>query len=269
MPYAEEIEVKGSRSQLLAFFMDPIRFTGILGHMMIVNIFDKNENKFVPMGNLKNPENKYKILYALGDPESKIDTFVGTMEGPTLMYNTITYKGDADNSKITWKIDIIITELSRVCRLRVVADIKQKQGLFDRPRMGDIDLATHLVKEHLIPFVKFYFKPSLLEEISALNEVFRFRGSVEETILKLREIIGNIKYGGIIIIGESLNIIASISNGEILHVQINNSDVQSGDIFTHLLKTSGNIELIAYDVSLDELIFKNLRRKLEEIKTRT
>ncbi|QGA53162.1 hypothetical protein GFS03_00370 [Sulfolobus sp. E5-1-F] len=269
MPYSEEIEVKGNRSQLLSFFLDPVRFTGILGHLMIVNIFDKNENKFVTMGNLRNPENKFKVLYVIGDPESRVTTFSGTMEGPLLTFNTITYKGEGDNGKLTWKIDLILTELGKLTKIKVAADVKQSYGFFDRLRVGDFDFATHLVKEHIIPFVRFYFKPSISEEAPTINEVFRFRGSVEEVILKLREVMANIKQGGIIILGEDYNIITSIVNGEISHAQINNMDVAGNEIFAYLLKVSGNVELIAYDISLDDLIFKNLKKRLEEVKARS
>ncbi|AAK42858.1 hypothetical protein SULI_02820 [Saccharolobus solfataricus] len=269
MPYAEEMEVKASRSQLLSFFIDPVRFAGILGHLMIVNIFDKAESKFVTMGSLKKPENKFKVLYLIGDPESRLITFSGIMEGPTLTFNTITYKGEGDNGKLTWRIDLILTELGKLTRMKVAADVKQSYGFLDRVRIGDFDFATHLVKEHVIPFVKFYFKPSILEETPVLNEVFRFRGSVEEVILKLREVIVNIKQGGIIILGDDYNIITSIVNGEVSHAQINNMDVPGSEVFAYLLKASGNVELIAYDISLDDLIFKNLKRRLEEVKAKS
>ncbi|ACP46962.1 conserved hypothetical protein [Sulfolobus islandicus Y.G.57.14] len=269
MPYAEEMEVKANRSQLLSFFIDPVRFTGILGHLMIVNIFDKSENKFVTMGSLKNPENRFKVLYVIGDRESRVTMFSGTMEGPMLTFNTITYKGEGDNGKLTWKTDLILTELGRLTRIKVVVDVKQSFGFLDKVRMGDFDFATHLVKEHIAPFLRFYFKPSINEETPTLNEVFRFRGSVEEIILKLREVIINIKQGGIIILGEDYNIMTSIVNGEVSHAQINNMDVNGNEVFAYLLKASGNLELIAYEISLDDLIFKNLKKRLEEVKARS
>lgn len=46
-------------------------------------------------------------------------------------------------------------------------------------------------------------------------------------------------------------------------------DVPGSEVFAYLLKASGNVELIAYDISLDDLIFKNLKRRLEEVKAKS
>lgn len=269
MPYIQELELKGNKSQVLAFFMDPVRFTGILGHVNIVKIFDKSENKYVTMSDLKNPENKFKVIYVFGDPDSKVSYHGGIMEGPILLLNGgVEYKGETNDGKLVWKIDLLITEVGHLIKLKITADVKQNLGFFSKILGNNFDLAEHLVRDHIVPFIKFFFRPRS-EDFTNVNEVFRFKGSVEEILIKLREIITNITYGGIIIIGESCEIVASIINGEILHAQINSVDVQSGDVMTYLLKLKGDMELIAYSVIIEDLIFRSIKKKLEEIKSKS
>ncbi len=267
MFYSQELELRASRSQITSFFIDPIRFAGMFGHLLIVKIFDKEKNNYLPMGNLRNPENKFRVVYVLGDPDSRMTLMKGYMEGPIISLGGIEYKGNTDDNKLSWKIGLYILDSSKgISKVKIIGDYKQDYGVFDRIFSGgDFNLAEHLVKEHVVPFLSLYFKPSL-EEGYSINEIINLKGNVDEILSKMRELINTVKYGGAIIIGENLEILMSITNGDISQVQINGSPSQAGDVMVSLLKAKGEIRLIAYEMGFEDIVLKNLKKKAEEIK---
>lgn len=264
MPHIEEVEVRASKSQVIAFFADPLRFAGIIGHISIAQMYDKEINKYLPMSQVKSPTNRFKVIYFFGTP----DTNQGSMEGPIILPGGgIEYRGDSDNNKLTWKVTILMDEKTR--KLRIVIDAKQQFGFLDRVMGRDFKLEEHLAKEHIIPLLKIYLNSSSESTTitNSLNEVYRFKGDAKEVLGKLREVLNTIKYGGIIINGDSFNIISLISNGEIKRAKINNKEADSGEVLTYLLRAEGNIELIVYDAMIDDMIFESLRRKIVEVKS--
>ncbi|MEM4944663.1 MAG: hypothetical protein QW214_08975 [Saccharolobus sp.] len=266
MPHIEEVEVRASKSQVIAFFADPLRFAGIVGHISIAEMYDKEINNYLPMSQVKSPINKFKVIYFFGTPETKIYTNRGSMEGPIILPGGgIEYRGDSDDNKLIWKVTFLMDEKTR--KLRIIIDAKQQFGFLDRLMGRDFKLEEHIAKEHIIPLLRIYLNSSSESTTitNSLNEVYRFKGDAREVLVKLRDVLNTVKYGGIIINGDSFNIISLISNGEIKRAKINNKEADSGEVLTYLLRAEGNVELIVYDVMIEEMIFESLRRKMIEV----
>jgi hypothetical protein len=82
MVYSQEVSLDVSKSQILSVLGDPFSFTGIVGHINILQVFDKEQARYVTPESLREPVNDFLVLYVFGTPDTKLSIMKGYMDGP-------------------------------------------------------------------------------------------------------------------------------------------------------------------------------------------
>ena len=150
--------IDAPKSVLFVIVSNPLFISGVLGHVSILEAYDPKKNDFVPPSVLTGLPTKFRVAYIFGTHEGKLATKLGEMEGPIPFIDSITYKGFTYDNKVKWELTFTFKELGpSKTRVTIINTTEVEEGLFSRFLGRDqFDVADHVVKEHIIPFIKLY-----------------------------------------------------------------------------------------------------------------
>ena len=256
--YRNEIVVNANRSSVLGVLTNPFFISGIFGHVGILRVKDKQKGDYVTPEFLNSPEDDFQVAYVFGTPEN-YHVYLGHMIGPEVSLGEVKYKGETSDGKFKWEISFLLTPIDdNKTRVSISVDAKYKTSTLARIfGRSEFDLATHIVEGHIIPFFKFYFKPSEEIEVNKI-EIESEEGEANKVIAKFKEIIPKLETEMIKISGKNLECLVIVINKDIKRVTcLVGNDVRTGsEALSLLLLYNGELKMKAYQLQLEDLIEK-------------
>lgn len=246
---------------------NPVFISGLLGHVSILEAYDPKQDRFVSPEELTAAPTKFKVAYVFGTSESKVSMQLGEMEGPTTYVDTITYKGFTYDNKMKWEITFTLKELSpSKTRVTIVNRTEVEEGLFDRFLGRDhFDLADHVVREHIIPFIKLYINHSASLRESVVQGLVNYKtlaeeeGTVKDVTAKLMRLARESKaeHTMITIQGDNYRGKIVLKDGKPVDVSIKYADgsTKTGDdALAEALASTAKGKMTLYSVDADNLV---------------
>lgn len=272
MVYSQEVSLGVSKSQVLSVLGDPFSFTGIVGHINILQVFDKEQARYVTPESLREPVNDFLVLYVFGTPDTKLSIMKGYMEGPKPIPGGISYSGRTDDDKMEWKMEFYITEGDDTSRLRTSIEFTYKSGALDKLLgRSPFQLAEHILTGHIIPYFKFYQRGSSVKMPDTLSweEKERIEDELPVLATKIRDSISKIDNGAVIIVGKNLRAIISVRDKKPLNMKMikGNQVISGNEVLARLILEQGRGILLAYNVDTDELLNIVAEKVLREVST--
>ena len=267
--YSYEQVVQASRDAIITLVSDPFLFAGVMGHIAILQVYDEKSKDFVTPSSLSKPSNKFKVTYIFGTPENKVYTSLGEMEGPLLSVQGVSYKGFAYDNSVKWSVDILARPAKgseTLVRILVSADYERSffSRLLGRPQF---DLAEHIVKDHILPYMRFYFKPSRAE-VPELTPtlVFSEEGPIASLIPKLFRASKDVEYGLAVIEGKEVRGEIFVKNGKAEKVDLtyNGQAINDSNGLLQLLTVESPAKITLYTVSADTAIMAALEKAVSK-----
>ncbi|MQL56156.1 hypothetical protein [Acidianus ambivalens] len=256
--YRNEIVINAGRSSLLGVLTNPFFISGIVGHVGILRVKDKQKGDYVTPEFLNSPEDDFQVAYVFGTPEN-YNVSLGYMVGPEIFPGEVKYKGGTFDGKFEWEVSFFLTPIDdNKTRLSISVNAKYKTSMLARIfGRSEFDLAFHIVEGHFIPFFKFYFKPSEEIEVNKI-EIASEEGEANEVIAKFKEIVPKLEAGMIKISGKNLECLVIVINKDIRRVTcLAGNDLKTGsDALSLLLLYNGELKMKAYQLQLEDLIEK-------------
>ncbi|BCS93928.1 MAG: hypothetical protein MjAS7_2536 [Metallosphaera javensis (ex Sakai et al. 2022)] len=256
-----EIDVKVPKSVIKSGLMDPFLFSGVMGHVNILQVLDKNTGQYVAPGKLTAPERDYRVLYIFGTPDSKLHVVLGHMTGPSLSGGAIVYNGKSDDGKFEWRTEFLVEDTSSGSKIRIGLDVNYKNSALDK-LMGrsPFQLAEHFIQDHIVPYLRFYMER---EQVTVsepqglpLTEVARVEGEISEVATKIRQLISSLKTGVIVIKGKNIRASIQVSGGKpgLMKMIRGNQVITGNDVLANLLLETGQAVAVALEVDLERVL---------------
>ena len=154
--------VKASKREVMSIFADPFKFTGIINHISILQVYDENTNKYVTLDKVEKFPKKFRVLYIFGTPDTKIITFLGYMEGPQIIPFGIKYTGRSDDETFYWTLEIFVKERQGASEVFFNMNSLYKPTFTQKilgkevKMLKDFSFVEHILNAHVIPYFKFY-----------------------------------------------------------------------------------------------------------------
>ncbi|BDC17753.1 hypothetical protein [Acidianus sp. HS-5] len=256
--YRNEIVVNADRSAVLGVFTNPFFFSGIVGHIGILRIKDEKKGDYVTPEFLTSPQDDYQVAYVFGTPES-YHASLGYLRGPEISAGEVKYSGATFDGKFEFEIHFFLTPLDdNKTRVSISVNATYKTSTLARIfGRSEFDLATHIVEGHIIPFFKFYFKPSEEIEVNKI-EVASEEGDANKVIAKFKEVVPKLESGFVKISGTNLECLAVVIGRDIKRVTcLAGNDLKTGsEALSLLLLYNGELKMKAYQIQLEDLIEK-------------
>ncbi|MBW9140899.1 MAG: hypothetical protein K1T65_04235 [Candidatus Aramenus sp.] len=256
--YSQEISIKRSKSSLVSILADPYRFAGITGHLVFYKVFDKEKGNFVPEGDAIAPINKFRAVFVFEDNKGKLNSIRGTMIGPEISPNSISYKGESDDGKMSLEVSFYLTQKDEVTKVRVLAITEFKHSILQKlfgSSLGNV--SEHVVDKHLVPHLR-----SINPEVDfTLNQVKRVTGSTTEIIENIKSI-PDIKFGLMIIKGDNFKFKAIISDNKIenARLELEGHKYYGEEALSRMLTLGGKGEMTIYEIPVEEFLNKEFER---------
>lgn len=256
--YTEEFLLQTDKSSIMSILADPNRFAGITGHIVFFKIFDSENQSYVAQGSARKPINKYRAVFIYEDNSGNLNHILGTMEGPEIMPNQISYKGESDDRKLNALFVFSFTSKGSDTILNIKSEINLRQGFFSRlfnKFYGN--MAEHLVKCHIIPYLS-----KIGPQVSYnLTEISKTLGNMNELILTLRNL-PKIDLGYVIIKGDTFKFIASIKDGELRNMKLksNGNEISGGEALAKLFTLNGRAEMSIYRLPAEEVLLEKINK---------
>ncbi|WP_054837076.1 hypothetical protein [Metallosphaera hakonensis] len=117
-------------------------------------------------------------------------------------------------------------------------------------------LAQHFIQEHIIPYMKLYFKEETIEQGMSVAEVQRIEGDIAEIVPKIRQLIQNITTGFIIIKRNNLRASIQVINGQPTMMKMikGNKIITGNDVLASLVMESGSGVAVAYEIDVEKAL---------------
>ena len=259
--------IDAPKSVLFMIVSNPLFVAGVLGHISILEAYDPEKNDFVPPSGVTGVPTKFKVAYIFGTHEEKLATKLGEMEGPIPFVDSITYKGFTYDNKVKWEITFTLKELGpSKTRVTIVNRTEVEEGLFDRFLGRDhFDLADHVVREHIIPFIKLYIDHSASLRESVVQGLVNYKtlaeeeGTVKDVTAKLMRLARDSKaeHTMITIQGDNYRGKIVLKDGKPVDVSIKYADgsTKTGDeALAEALASTAKGKMTLYSVDADNLV---------------
>ena len=165
MIYSTSFTLSSNKREVMEIFADPFRFSGILSHLVILQIGNE-KGVFKPLSQIDEFPNYFRVMYIFGTPERGIRTVLGTLKGPIVLPNLIEYEGKDDDNTFILQISVSVKDWgengSRVL-FSVNTNYKPKlsQKIFGkeiRELKEDFNFSKHVIEEHLVPYMKLMYE---------------------------------------------------------------------------------------------------------------
>ena len=209
---SQEITVDAPKSALIALVTDPWFVSGMIGHITMLEAYDPQKNKFVTFDEMTGIPTRFKVAYIFGTPEGKMTMHLGEMAGPVTYADIVTYRGFTYDNKMKWELSFGLKEVSpERTKVEVVTKTEEEKGFFGRLlERSHLNLAEHMIKAHIIPFIQVYIdRLSQFKSIANLGSVeyrklAEEQGTVNEVIAKLMALAkeSNVEHAMIVLEGE-------------------------------------------------------------------
>lgn len=255
-----EIELRIPRSVVRSGLMDPFLFSGVMGHVNILQILDKKSAEYVAPGKLSEPGNDYRVLYVFGTPDTKLHTVLGYMKGPELEGGSIFYSGRSDDNKFEWKAHFYMDEGANGSKLRIGLEVSYRTSALDKLiGKSSFELAQHIVQDHIIPYLRLYLSKEqqmVQEQGIFANEVMRIEGDIAEVATKIRQLIESVNSGFIVIKGKNIRASIQVLNKRpsLMKMIRGNQIITGNDVLANLILESGNAVAVAYEIDLGRVL---------------
>mgnify|MGYP001773124887 CR=1 FL=1 len=152
--------------------------------------------------------------------------------------------------------------------VRVYTNAEYEVSVFDKFFGREpFALAEHIVRDHIIPYVKYYFKSSDTGQLDITPTlIYTEEGVLSEVIPRALKNVDEIQYGVIIIEGEGVRGKVLVKNGKLERVSVNyNESIISGqDALLQLLSIPNKSRVTLYSLDLDTAVMALLERIREE-----
>ncbi|MCQ4345413.1 MAG: hypothetical protein RXQ70_04490 [Sulfolobaceae archaeon] len=258
--FSREVEIQAPKARLVSFMTDPFLVSGVFGHVSLLRGYDQKQGKYVNFSSLSSFFTRFLVAYVFGTPDMKMNLFEGEMEGPIFESGRIVYRGWTEEQKFTWEIGFeakAIKPNETLVGIFATADYKVSglDKLFGRAPFA---LAQHIVEDHIIPYLKYFFKTESgigLEEITPtklLDEQVLF----SEILPKITKVSGDVGYGVAVIKGENVSGKILIKSGKIAEIKVNHKGQTSKgqDAMFMLVSLHTPVRVTLYAVNLDEVL---------------
>ena len=188
-----KFDLDSPKSVLEIILGNPLFVVGVLGHVALLEAYDPKKDDFSPPSGVTGVPTKFRVAYIFGTPEGKLATKLGEMEGPIVFIDSITYRGSTDDNRLKWEITFTFKEVAPGrTRVTVINKTEEETGMLDRfLNKSQFNLADHVVKEHIIPFVKLYIhqaeslRESVVQGLVNYKKLAVEEGNVSEVMAKL------------------------------------------------------------------------------------
>jgi hypothetical protein len=245
---------------------DPFLLSGVFGHVNILRVYDQKQGKYVGFSSLSSFSNRFLVVYIFGTPDTKMNLFEGEMEGPIFEAGSVVYRGWTKDQKFTWEIRFeakAVKPMETLVRIFVTADYKVS-GLDKLLGRTPFALAQHIVEEHIIPYVKYYFKTESgigLEGITP-TKLLDEQGLFSQILPKITKVSGDVEYGVAVIKGENVSGKMWIKNGKIAGIEVKHmgQTFQGQDAMLELVSLLTPVRVTLYAVYLDEALMSMLEK---------
>ncbi|BBL47555.1 hypothetical protein [Metallosphaera sedula] len=269
-----EIDVKAPKSVIKSGLMDPFLFSGVMGHVNILQVLDKTTGQYVAPGRLTSPERDYRVLYIFGTPDTKLHVILGHMSGPNLSGGAIVYTGKSDDGKFEWRTEFMVEDSASGSKIRIGLDVTYKSSALDK-LMGKnpFQLAEHFIQDHILPYLKLYLEK---EQVVApepqglpMTEVGRVEGEISEIATKIRQLMTNMKTGAIVIKGKNLRASIQVKDGKPSHMKMirGNQVITGNDVLANLILESGQAVAVALEVDMERILDYSTEYALKNVET--
>ncbi|BCU71667.1 hypothetical protein [Stygiolobus caldivivus] len=263
--YTEEVLVPASRERIIRWLSDPFLIAGVIGHLSILQVYDPKTQSYVSPSLLSGYCTRFKVIYIFGTADTKLYTVLGEMRGPIYNPSGITYEGNTSDGKLKWSINFqvrVMKTLESLVRASVSAEYEMSllDRLFDRSPLA---LAEHIIKDHLIPYIKYYFKPSDTGQLDITPTVlYVSEGSLSEIIpMVLREAVA-VQYGVVTIEGDGIRGKILIKNGRIERLNVNYEEnlITSEEALPQIKNIPNSAKVTLFSVDVDTAVMTILER---------
>ena len=255
-----EIELKTSKSVIRTALIDPFLFSGVMGHVNILQVLDRRTAEYVAPGKLSEPGVDYRVLYVFGTPDTKLHTVLGYMKGPELEGNSVLFSGKSDDHKFEWKAHFYVDDAPAGSKIKIGLEVNYKTSTLDRLiGKSPFELAQHIIQDHIIPYLKLYLnKEQQISQDQGIfaNEVMRIEGDIAELITKIRQLIDSINSGCIVSKGKNVRASIQVLNKRpgLLKMVRGNQIITGNDVLANLILESGEAVAVAYDIDTERIL---------------
>ncbi|PVU75165.1 hypothetical protein DDW11_03880 [Sulfolobus sp. SCGC AB-777_G06] len=264
--YSHDVTIQTSKDRVISLMTDPFLLTGVLGHINILQVYDKKEGKYVKPSSLSGFSNKFLVMYIFGTPDTKMNFFEGEMEGPVYTSEGVIYRGWTKDQKFTWEMKLqtkVTKPMETLVRIIISANYKVS-GLDRILGRSPFALAQHMVEDHIIPYIKHYLKTQSeigIEDITP-TKLLEEQGTFSQILPKITKASEDVEYGIVVIKGEDVNGRMLIKNGKIakINVNYNGQIIQGQDAILELVSLSDTVRATLYAVYIDEVLMTKLEK---------
>lgn len=220
---SHEIIVDVPKSVLITLASNPWFVSGVIGHASILEAYDPQKNKFVSFDELTSVPTRFKVAYIFNAPDGKVSAYLGEVEGPKMLVDTVTYTGFTYDNKMKWEMNFYFKEVAPgKTKLTIIYKIDEEKGFFSRfIERSHVSLAEHTIKGHAIPFIQLYMSQLTQLKVASHGPVdYRVvaeeEGVVGEVLAKLMRLVkeNNIMHAMIALEGEGFRGKVDLRNGK-------------------------------------------------------
>ncbi|MGC9106259.1 MAG: hypothetical protein ACP5HQ_07570 [Thermoprotei archaeon] len=271
---SQEVTVPATKQAVVAFFSDIFALAGASGHFVILQVWDETIGKWVPPSAVKGVARKFRAAFVAQLPKGdEVKGVLGTLEGPVISPSTsginVSYKGVSDDGTVTVSFETLIKSdkpSQTKVQMSMVFEVRQT-FLVSIFRRSYIDMAKHIIEDHLAHYLVYYFKPVVSSSASFEGikvepaKVFEDEGPIMVVFPKALKAVGQVNYGVIAIRGEKVSGKVYIRNGKPVEfdVKINNKEFSDVTVLAELLTTDDYGEVVAYSIDLEQVAFQVMR----------
>ena len=266
-PYNYELVVEVPKEVVLTPLSDPFTVAGVMGHVAILLAYDEKVKEWVPPGLLSSPSDKFRVAYIYLEHE-KVSATLGEMTGPIVSFDGVAYKGFTYDNTLKWELHISATTIrASETLLRISYLVESKRPFFARLR-GRPQPSTpdHIVKDHIIPYMKLYFKYNKAEAPGLVPApVFSEEGQFGVVLAKLMKVLKDVKYGLATIEGNEIRGKLLVKMGRVERVSVLHKDklISTPEDLLLLLGVESPAKISLYTVDVDSVVTTILERAID------
>ena len=266
-PYNYELVIEAPKEAVLALVSDPFTIAGVLGHVAILLAYDYKAKEWMPPGSLSSPSDKFRVAYIYLDRE-KVSATLGEMKGPIVSVDSVSYKGFAYDNTLKWELNIYakaIRASGSQVRISYLAENQRPflARLIGRPHPSAPD---HIVKDHIIPYLKLYFKYNKVEVPGLLPApVFSEEGQFGIVLARLMKVLKDVKYGLATIEGNEIRGKLLVKMGKVERVDVLHKGqiISTPEDLLLLLGVESPAKVSLYTVDVDSVVTSMLERAID------
>ncbi|MFP3234285.1 MAG: hypothetical protein RXR08_11610 [Sulfolobaceae archaeon] len=226
----------------------------------------RNKENTWGFSSLSSFSNRFLVVYIFGTPGTKMNLFEGEVEGSIIETGSIVYRGWAKEQKFLLEIRFeakAIKPMEMLLRIFMTAEYKVS-GLDKLLESTSFALAQHIVEEHIIPYVKYYFKTEsgLGSEGITPTKLLDEQGLLSQILPKITKVSEDVEYGVAVTKGENVSGNTRIKNGKIAGIEMNHKGqkLQVQVAMLELVSLLTPVSVSLYTVNLDEVLVSRLEK---------